>query len=378
VQRRNSAIIGGVTIVAILFALYGLVQFLGGSFKPGFEVSGTFVRAGQLLHSGSDVKLRGVLVGEVTEINVSRSGHARIKMRIFPDQRVPDNVHAAIRAKTLFGEKFVALTVPAKPSSQVLVQGDEIPENRTTGPLEVETILEKAVPILNAVDPEKFGAALNALSEAFVGNEQALRHTTIQSEELLTRTERTLPNLERNLVHLQHFADALNRSDTSLLQALDGLSKVGQVLRDNPADFRATVANLTPLARNLADILNAREKDLGDLAGQGRPVLQAVADRAPKLPALVDVLNAFLGVWIKDLTPGPNWRIYVTDPNIPTGDPYDPGTAPKPRESAMRNFVGVPKGPLDPLTRIMLAPVPTKDLQQARPRGGDSILDVLR
>jgi phospholipid/cholesterol/gamma-HCH transport system substrate-binding protein len=325
-------------VLLLLFG-YGLSLFLSGTFKPGFEVTAHFARAGQLLRNGSDVKLRGVLVGAVSQIKVEESGKARIRMRILPDQEIPSNVGAAIRAKTLFGEKFIELRQPEEMAPGNLSEGDDIPESRTVPPFEVETILEKGVPVLNAVDPEAFGAALHALAEGFVGNEQALRNATLNSEKLLTETERTLPSLERNLVHLKNFANALDETDTDFLKALEGLSAVGEVIRGNPEALRATVSELVPLATDLGDILTARERDLADIAGKGRAVLDEVAERADKLPRLVQLLDGFLGVWVLDLSEGPNWRIYVTDPLIVGGTPYPPGGEPAPRQAAIAELI---------------------------------------
>jgi virulence factor Mce-like protein len=338
-NRSRNAVVGAVALLLILLFGYGLALYLGGTFKPGFEVTANFSRAGQLLRAGSDVKLRGVLVGAVKTIHIDGSGKARIGMRIFPDQEIPENVGAAIRAKTLFGEKFIELQLPKSMAPDNLAEGAEIPESRTIPPFEVETILEKGVPVLNAIDPEAFGAALHALAEAVVGNEQELRNATLQSEKLLTETERTLPNLERNLVHLKNFAAALNETDDSFLQALDGLSAVGEAIRDNPEAFRRTVLGLVPLARDLGDVLTARQQDLSDIAGKGRAVLDTVAQRAPKLPRLVQLLDGFLGVWVLDLSEGPNWRIYVTDPLIIGGEPYPPGEAPAPRKAAIAELI---------------------------------------
>ena len=367
-SRRSNAIIGAATLAVIVLLIYVLALYLGGAFLPGFEVTAHFARAGQLLRSGSDVKLRGVLVGAVSTIDVARTGKARIGLRIFEDQEIPENVEAAIRAKTLFGEKFIELRIPDAPSARELEPGDEIPESRTTPPFEVETILEKGVPILNAVDPEAFGAALHALADAFVGNEEALRNATVQSLELLTETERTLPDLERNLVHLRNFASALNQTDTDLVQALGGLTAVGEAIRDHPDEFRRTVSGLVPLARDLGDVLTARQADLADLAAKGRPVLESVAARAPKLPALIDVLDGFLGVWIADLSEGPHWRIAVTDPPVVVGEPYAPGTEPQPRTAAVRRLAADPDAPPADLLDIVLAPVPTEDLNEAADR----------
>ncbi|MGH2760314.1 MAG: MCE family protein, partial [Actinomycetota bacterium] len=276
-----------------------------------------------------------------------------------------DNVQAAVRAKTLFGEKFIELRIPDEPSARELEPGDEIPESRTIPPFEVETILEKGVPILSAVDPEAFGAALHALADAFSGNEEALRNATVQGLELLTETERTLPHLERNLVHLKNFASALDQTDTALVQALGGLAAVGEVIRDNPEALRATVSGLVPLARDLGDVLTAREADLADFAGKGRPVLEAVEARRDKLPGIVDVLDGFLGVWIADLSEGPHWRITDTEPPDVLGEPYAPGTEPSPRAAAIRRLAADPDAPPADLLEIVLAPVPTEDLSEA-------------
>jgi len=364
VTRRFNAVVGAVALLALVVVGYGLIRFLGGALKSGYQVTATFARAGQLLRSGSDVKLRGVLVGEVTRIEVARDGRAHITMRMFPDQKIPDNVDAAIRAKTLFGEKFIALAVPAHPSAGALRNGSHIPESRTVPPFEVETVLARAVPVLDAIDPEQFAGALHALAEAFVGNTDQLRRATVQSEQLLTGTERTLPNLERNLVHLKHFAAALHSSDTDLLQALDGLATVGDVIRDHPQEFNATLSNLVPLTTDLGDVLTARQTDLGDLAGKGRAVLDQVANRAPKLPNLVGALDGFLGAWVADLSQGPNWRIFVTTA-LASGHAYAPGAEPQPEPhaAAVQRLTGGNTA-VDGLADLLLAPVPTDVVQR--------------
>jgi phospholipid/cholesterol/gamma-HCH transport system substrate-binding protein len=365
VTRRSNAFIGAVTLLIIAVLGFALVRFLGGALKPGYDVTATFARAGQLLRAGSDVKLRGVLVGEVERIDIGRTGQARITLLMHPDQKIPDNVDAAIRAKTLFGEKFVELVVPPQPSPRSLHAGSEIPESRTVPPFEVETVLARAVPVLDAIDPQQFAGALQALAEGFVGNTDQLRRATVQSEQLLTATERTLPNLQRNLVHLQHFAAALDTSDTDLLRALDGLTTVGQILRDHPQEFDATLSNLVPLTTDLGDLLTSREADLASLAGQGRAVLDQVAKRSQALPGLVDALDGFLGVWVADLSQAPNWRIFVTSAPA-SGHAYPPGTQPQPdpRAAAMRRISRGDARAGD-LADVLFAAVPTEDLPRA-------------
>jgi virulence factor Mce-like protein len=349
-DRVRNAIAGGIALLLIFGGIYALALYLGGTFKSGREVKADFARAGQLLRNGSDVKMRGVLVGSVTGIDITpETGKARITMLIDPAQQIAANVEAAIRAKTLFGEKYIDLIPPKTPTGR-LSEGDEIPESRTTPPIEVEQILEKGVPVLEAVDPEAFGASLHALAVALSGNEDEIRRANVQSLKLLTETQRTLPNLERNLVHLKNFASALNATDTDLLNALDGLIAVGEVIREHPRELEETLTDLVPLASDLGDILTARQSDLADLAGKGAAVLDVVADRADKLPGLVGVLDKFLTVWVKDLTPGPHWRISETDPPIITGEPYGPGEAPEPNTALAARLAGP-----DPILRNLIS-----------------------
>lgn len=344
-ERTRNALFGVGMIIALGVMAWVMTLFLGGAFRSGFRVEGVFPRAGQLLRAGSDVKMRGVLVGTVDDIDVRSTDTAVVTMLIQPEHEIPRNVGAAIRAKTLFGEKFIDIELPADPSAEDLQEGDRIPLDRTIGPFEVETILEKAVPILEAIDPEDLSAALNALVEGFVGNEQALRDATVQGERALVETRETLPNLGRNIAHLENLSASLDDIDRDLVEALENLEQAGQTLRENEAVLGESLDHLTPLVRDLADVFLAREADLIDLTVQGADVLEEVERKAPQIPDLVRVLDGFLATWIADLTndagePLGYWQISAgaaTD-----GQPYGPGNPPpEPRGSSTSDRAGL-------------------------------------
>ncbi|MGH3455790.1 MAG: MlaD family protein, partial [Nocardioidaceae bacterium] len=68
---------------------------------------------GLQLNERADVKLRGMIVGEVRATEVDGDG-AVLHVGLQPDMvdQIPDNVTALIVPKTLFGEKYVALQIP--------------------------------------------------------------------------------------------------------------------------------------------------------------------------------------------------------------------------------------------------------------------------
>ncbi|HVL81608.1 MAG TPA: MCE family protein [Actinomycetota bacterium] len=362
-MTRSNPRLGIVALVLLTAATALLYLFVAGSFKPGYRTTATFERAGQLLRAGSDVKMRGVLVGEVETIAVLPDGTARVGMRILPEHEIAQNVNAAIRAKTLFGEKYVDLIVPEEPSGR-LGEGDEIPLERTIGPIEVETILERGVPLLAAIDPQNLAAAMQTLVQAFAGNEEALRRATVQGVDLLEGTRETLPEFERNLQHLDTFSRALDEADEDLLRAMDGLERVGGTTARNAEQLRALLRHLPSVSRDLGDILSAREPDLADLATQGAPVLEVVAAKADSIPRLLQLTDGFLGMWIVNLSAGPYWRIFVTD-EPPHPRPYPPGEEPRPRmtttaaerRALLRDVGAMRRGEVPALPDALLAPI---------------------
>ena len=72
--------------------------------------------AGNQLQEASDVKVRGVIVGEVREVEANVEG-ATIELAIKPEylDQIPADVTARLLPKTLFGERFVSLRAAGEP-----------------------------------------------------------------------------------------------------------------------------------------------------------------------------------------------------------------------------------------------------------------------
>jgi len=100
-------------------------------------------RIGNQLQNASDVKIRGLIVGEVRSITSTGDG-ASIEMALQPDQvaGIPVNVSARILPKTLFGERFVDLVIPTDPSATTIAAGDTIGQDRSTVAIELEQVFD--------------------------------------------------------------------------------------------------------------------------------------------------------------------------------------------------------------------------------------------
>ena len=134
-------------------------------------------KIGLQLPSRADVKIRGVIVGEVLDYEPTAEG-ADITLGLYQDRTtdIPENVTASILPKTLFGEKFVSLVVPEGGSSgQAIAAGDVI--QRTDLSIEVEQVLSDLYPLLRAVQPADLNTTLNAVATALEGRGEQLGET---------------------------------------------------------------------------------------------------------------------------------------------------------------------------------------------------------
>ena len=151
--------------VAFLCLLLAGVWVTYGLFSQKFthfdEVTLDASTIGLQMPERADVKIRGVIVGEVLGFEVTDQG-ARSGSASTPSQidSIPANVTGAIVPKTLFGEKYVSLVVPQDPSAQPLQPGATV--RPTAIPTEVQKVLADLYPLLRTVQPADLNTTLNA------------------------------------------------------------------------------------------------------------------------------------------------------------------------------------------------------------------------
>src|SRR5437764_8571626 len=97
----------GLVALTLFASLTVFGVYLGaGKLSPKMYLHAKFSAAGQGLETGSDVKIHGINVGQVTTVHLV-NGEAQVNMALHDGEKVPVKSSAIIRPKTLFGEKFV-------------------------------------------------------------------------------------------------------------------------------------------------------------------------------------------------------------------------------------------------------------------------------
>src|SRR2546423_5506106 len=154
------------------------------AFDSSLAVVVTSDRVGLVMDPGAAVKLRGVKVGEVKDVQ-NRYGSVRLDIGIDRDQvdYIPANVAAQIRATTLFGAKYLDLVYPSDPSREPLRAGAVIAARNVS--TEVNTVFENLVDLLQQIDPAKLNGVLTALSEGFRGQGPRIGEAITDSNDVL-------------------------------------------------------------------------------------------------------------------------------------------------------------------------------------------------
>ena len=302
--------------------LTGFVLVNGGLIDRTTDASAEFTNCGQGLREGGDVKMRGVQVGEIETIEREVGGNCKVVMGLFPNQldQIPANVGAQIRAKTFFGEKEVELLFPAEPVEERLAEGDVIPADRTLDPLEVETILNTALPLLEAVDPENLSAALTALSQGFVGHEEAAIRGIESGIEALRPLNRHEALVALGIEQLSETGEVFGNIDEELLAAMDNLDALNRFTVENAGLIEANFDKVPGLLRELSFLFESRFGDIVKLVDRGATVIGVLASRTDDLDRLLTVLPKFNSNWIRNLNHECRYRQQTDEDGKSTGD----------------------------------------------------------
>jgi virulence factor Mce-like protein len=327
IRRRGQ----GLAFLLVLALLLGLaVASYNKAFTDVAHVTLETDTAGNQLQEASDVKVRGVIVGEVRNVRAGMDG-ATIDLAIDPDHlaEIPADVSARLLPKTLFGERFVSLVPPEDPSAQRLADGDVIGQDRSENAIELQRVIDDMLPLLQAVEPQDLSYTLGAVADALRGRGNALGENLALTGQYTQQINTVLPQLRADISGLADVADTYDSAADDLLGVLDNLAVTNTTIVDQAEQLRRTFSVGGSSANVTAGFLETNERNLISLAETSRPVLGLFAKYSPEYPCLLTGLTRAAPMigesFGRDGDPALNLNIVVT---FPPRNPYQPGDQP--------------------------------------------------
>ncbi len=281
--QDRSTLVRRAMVMLVVATLFGcLVLAYGrGMFFDRVKVTAVIDDAGGALTVGSDVKSRGVILGEVTSVS-SADGKVRIGMTLDGDQarRLTRSVQARVLAATVFGTTSIDLVVPddAVTTAQGLPEGHVIQQDRSARTLELQDTLDSTDRVLTAIEPAKLATTLSSIAGAVDGRGAELGRTLQTLETYLERLEPHLPLVQEDLrlaaVSLQALADA----SPELLDATDNSLTTTRSIVDKRRELASTLTR----AHELVETADAFVRD------QRRQIITTLSNAAVAFDALYD------------------------------------------------------------------------------------------
>jgi phospholipid/cholesterol/gamma-HCH transport system substrate-binding protein len=332
VIRRRLLGLGFIVVVSSLIA--ASIAKYNGVFADYVPVTLRADHVGNQLQERSDVKLRGLIVGKVSEVSTDGDG-ATVQLQIQPDKidMIPQDVKARLLPKTLFGARYVSLVAPEAPgvpSEQSLSAGDVIPQDRTQTALQLQRVFDNLLPLLEAVRPQDLASTLNAMAQTLQGRGDDLGETLVLLQRYFSQLNTELPNIKANISGLADLTDTYSEAAPDLLQALETFTVNSRTLVEQRENLSNLYATVTRAADDTTGFLEVNRDNIIALADTSRPTLEVLAKYAPEYPCLlgqlaglIPRLNEVYGVGTDE--PGTHLTIEL----IPESrGPYRPGEYP--------------------------------------------------
>lgn len=293
--EHNRLFVAGIAYVLVMGLLIGLaIAVYQKVFTPVTWVTIKADRAGLQLPKFGDVRMHGVIVGQIR--GISQDGHqAVIRLGLNPDQakQIPSNVDAEILPTTLFGQKYVQFVDPATPAADGLSDGTVIPADRVRTSVELESVLGRLFPILQAVRPQDLNSTLTALSTALQGNGDRLGATITQLHDYLTTMNVHLPTLTSDIRAFADVAHTYDLAAPDLVRILDNATVTARTVTAKQDQLKGLFSSVTGLSYATTALLHDNEASIDTESQLAVPLVKLLADYSPEYPCLLKGLDLY-------------------------------------------------------------------------------------
>jgi phospholipid/cholesterol/gamma-HCH transport system substrate-binding protein len=277
-------------VVLLLAAATMSVLVYRKTFTPVVEVLLRTDHTGLQLNPGADVKVRDVIVGEVRDVSADGT-NATLRLALRPESTrwVPADVTARLLPKTLFGERYVALQVPAG-SNGTIRDGATIGQDRSSSALELERVLDDVLPLLRTIAPEQLATTLGVLAQALRGRGDQLGANLARLDDYLVRLNPHVPTLRTDIARLADTLQAYHGAADDLLTLLRNATVTMTTVYDQRAQLAALLADTTDAAEYATGFLDRHGDRIIQVGKVSQPVLELLAAYAPEYPCVLDGL----------------------------------------------------------------------------------------
>jgi phospholipid/cholesterol/gamma-HCH transport system substrate-binding protein len=253
--------LAGLTVLAL-----GVLTALNARSLPvigdGTTYSAEFTEAAGVF-AGNDVRIAGVEVGRVSDVEL-RGGRVLISFRV-KGAWLGDATSAAIRLKTVLGQKYLALDPQGEGT---LDPGQPIPRSRTSVPYDILAAFGELSSTVDRIDTTQLAKSFDTLSATLANTPQSVRGALTGlsrlSDTLATRDHQLATLLGNTRVVSQTLVDR----DTAVRKLLDDGNQLLAEVSNREQAISSLLDGSRQLATELSGLISENDAQFGPLLTQ--------------------------------------------------------------------------------------------------------------
>ncbi|MES2644512.1 MAG: MlaD family protein [Myxococcota bacterium] len=239
------------------------------------------------LSTGAVVSIAGVSIGRVSDLEVDFD-KARVRLSLDADAQVRTDATLVMRARSVLGEKYLEI-VPNSRDAPLLVDDDIIANTR--GSVEIDQLVTRMAPLVEALDPAALKAVGESLSKALAEDPD--------------RPARMLADAERALENAANASDELPALVGDARATLASVKKTSDAARPVLAKADGAVGRLDELVASVPpEELPALVADLRAAVKDGRAVITRLDGSSVDLQEILTKVNGItadeLSYWARE------------------------------------------------------------------------------
>lgn len=290
-MRKNIMSLGGAGLVLAACIFYILSSVLQVPLRGAATITVDMPVTGGLF-TGSQATYRGIVVGKVTNVSLTKTGVAAT-VRLQPGSEIPRTSVARVRSLSPIGEQFLDFE-PSTTSGPYLQTGDVVTATATDLPTTVADLSISMDKLMGEIDPTKVQTVLNELNTGLSGAEGDLQKLTLNTMNLVTSADANVGTLSA-LLSDGNTVLALGASESATIGHLTrSYATFAEWLRSYQPQLYATLAKAPGQMERMRQLIRAMQADLPSFLQAQGDVSEILNTRNQALRALLQNFPAGL------------------------------------------------------------------------------------
>lgn len=290
--KKNVSVIAALVVLALVAGGWILSnQRFNAPWQDRFVLAAEFDAVpGVSPGNGQEVRISGVIVGQIVGADVNENGRPQLTMNLDPGVKVYDNARLVLRPKSPLNEMYVTIA-PGGPPGRLLDSGATLPVTNSERPIQVDEVLgsldDEARSALTTLLSEADDALANAPTE-LTGGLDATTAVLGDLEPVVAKLSERRESLRRLVSAVSNVSAAVGDNDKRLTDLADSLQTTLGVLAGGQDDLDASLAQLP----DLLDKLDGATSEVTALTEELDPTLRSVKASSKVLPKALAKLDS--------------------------------------------------------------------------------------